>query len=308
MSSSLPDGFDVRFATEADAAAVAELARACEEEALGAGVVNEGDIRDWWRVTVPGENVWLIRREGRLAAAVTLWPRNDFPTVWGDVHPELRGHGLGTALVELTETRARELGASTIRSDAFARDEAAVAFLESQGYRPVRRYYEMRIELGDEPPPEPQWPEGLNVSPFRDGDGPAFHATLGESFQDEWGHSPIEYEEWRRARLEAEDFDPDVWAVVRDGDDIAAVVRCDVFRYGGGWVGAIGVRKPWRRRGVGLALLHHMFGVFHARGERSVGLGVDAASETGAFRLYERAGMTPALGWVTNERQLTEAR
>ena len=28
MSSSLPDGFDVRFATDADAAAVAELARA----------------------------------------------------------------------------------------------------------------------------------------------------------------------------------------------------------------------------------------------------------------------------------------
>jgi ribosomal protein S18 acetylase RimI-like enzyme len=304
MSSSLPDGFDVRFATDADAVAVAELARACETEALGVGVVEEGDVRDWWRVTVPRENVWLIHGEGRLAAAATLWPRDDSPSVWGDVHPELRGRGLGTALVELTETRARELGAAVIRSDAFARDYAAAAFLESQGYRPVRRYYEMRIELGDEPPPEPEWPEGLSVAPFRDGDGPAFHAALGESFQDEWGHSPIEYEEWRRARLEAEDFDPDVWAVVRDGDEVAAVARCDVFRYGGGWVGALGVRKPWRRRGVGLALLHHIFSVFHARGERSVGLGVDSENPTGATRLYERAGMHVETESVTFEKSL----
>ena len=304
MSSSLPDGFDVRFATDADAVAVAELARACETAALGVGVVEEGDVRDWWRVTVPGENVWLIHGEGRLAAAATLWPRDDSPSVWGDVHPELRGRGLGTALVELTETRARELGAAVIRSDAFARDYAAAAFLESQGYRPVRRYYEMRIELGDEPPPEPEWPEGLSVAPFRDGDGPAFHAALGESFQDEWGHSPIEYEEWRRARLEAEDFDPDVWAVVRDGDEVAAVARCDVFRYGGGWVGALGVRKPWRRRGVGLALLHHIFSVFHARGERSVGLGVDSENPTGATRLYERAGMHVETESVTFEKSL----
>ncbi len=305
MSSSLPDGFDVRFAGDADAAEVAELTRACEEQALGAAVVDEGDIRDWWRVTVPGENVWLIHGEGRLAAAATLWPRDDVPSVWGDVHPELRGRGLGTALVELTESRARELGASAVRSDAFATDEAAVAFLESNGYRPVRRYYEMRIELGDEPPPEPEWPEGLSVSPFREGDGPAFHAALSESFQDEWGHRALAYEEWQRARLEAEDFDPDVWAVVRDGDEVAAVVRCDVFRYGGGWVGAIGVRKPWRRHGLGLALLHHTFRVFHARGERNVGLGVDSENPTGATRLYERAGMHVATESVTFEKTLS---
>lgn len=304
MSSSLPDGFDVRLATDTDAAAVAEVSRACEQRVLGVGVINEGDIRDWWRVTDPTQNVWLIHGEGRLAAAATLWPHGDVPNVWGDVHPDLVSRGLGTALLDLAETRAGELGAGAIRNDVFARDAAASALLASRGYRPVRRFYEMRIELGDEPPPEPEWPDGLNVAPFRDGDGPAFHEALGESFQDEWGHSPLEYDEWRRARLEADDFDPDVWSVVRDGDDVAAVVRCDVFRFGGGWVGAIGVRKPWRRRGVGLALLQHTFRVFHARGERSVGLGVDSENPTGATRLYERAGMHVASESVTFEKSL----
>jgi mycothiol synthase len=304
MSSFLPDSFEVRFANEDDAAAVAELTRACEEDVLGVGVVAEGDIRDWWRVTNPGENVWLIHDDGRLAAAATLWPRDEVPNVWGDVRPELRGRGLGTALLALTEARARELGAGAIRSESFAQDRAAVELLERHGYRPVRRHYEMRIELGDEPPPEPEWPDGLTVAPFRDGDGPAFHAALGESFEEEWGHTPIEYEEWRRARLEADDFDPEVWAVVRDGDEVAAVVRCDPFRYGGGWVGALGVRKPWRRRGLGLALLRHTFRVFHVRGERSVGLGVDSENPTGATRLYERAGMHVETENVTFEKSL----
>jgi mycothiol synthase len=63
-------------------------------------------------------------------------------------------------------------------------------------------------------------------------------------------------------------------------------------------------RRPWRKLGVGAALLRDAFGRFWERGERSVGLGVDAANDTGAFRLYERAGMMPVLGWVLYEKDL----
>jgi mycothiol synthase len=304
MSSSLPDGFDVRFARVADAAAVAELVRASEHAVLGVTVVSEGDIRDWWRITNPAENVWLIHGDGRLAAAATLWPRGDAPNVWGDVHPDVIGRGLGSALLELAETRASDLGAAAIRNDVFARDEAATALLESRGYGPVRRHYGMRVELGAEAPPEPEWADGLTVAPFRDGDGPAFHQTLTEAFNDEWGSAPMEYDEWRRARIEADDVDLGIWSLVRDGDEVVAVVRCDVFRYGGGWVAGLGVREAWRRRGIGLALLQHTFRVFHARGERSVGLGVDSENPTGATRLYERAGMHVEDETVTFEKSL----
>jgi hypothetical protein len=34
---------------------------------------------------------------------------------------------------------------------------------------------------------------------------------------------------------------------------------------------------------------------------------VDAANETGAFRLYERAGMKPVLGWVAYEKRVRDA-
>jgi hypothetical protein len=62
--------------------------------------------------------------------------------------------------------------------------------------------------------------------------------------------------------------------------------------------------RPWRKQGVGAGLLMDCFGRFWERSEQRVGLGVDAASDTGAFRLYERAGMAPVLGWVMYEREL----
>lgn len=58
-----------------------------------------------------------------------------------------------------------------------------------------------------------------------------------------------------------------------------------------GWVGTLGVRRPWRRRGLGLALLQHAFGEFRRRGMSRAGLDVDAENTTGAVALYEHAGM-----------------
>jgi mycothiol synthase len=63
-------------------------------------------------------------------------------------------------------------------------------------------------------------------------------------------------------------------------------------------------RRRWRKQGVGAALLGDAFGRFWERGERGVGLSVDADNDTGAFQLYERAGMAPVLGWVMYEKTL----
>ena len=51
------------------------------------------------------------------------------------------------------------------------------------------------------------------------------------------------------------------------------------------------MRRPWRRRGLGGALLAHALAAFFARGRLRVDLGVDAEGETMPLRMYERAGM-----------------
>ena len=106
-----------------------------------------------------------------------------------------------------------------------------------------------------------------------------------------------------RPHIESERFDPTLWCVIRAGDEIAVGTICTGDTYGGDFVQALFTRRPWRRQGVGAALLRDCLARFCERGEHSVGLGVDAASDSGAFRLYEGAGMAPALGWVTYEKE-----
>ena len=67
---------------------------------------------------------------------------------------------------------------------------------------------------------------------------------------------------------------------------------------------ALGVRRPWRGRGVGRALLLHTFGEFHRRGVDRVSLGVDAENPTGATRLYESVGMNTVLEQSVYEKSL----
>ncbi len=84
--------------------------------------------------------------------------------------------------------------------------------------------------------------------------------------------------------------------VAWDGDEIAGLSLCRSSEGGDpdlGWVDILAVRRPWRRRGLALALLLHSFHELRARGRPRVGLGVDAENLTGAVRLYERAGMAP---------------
>jgi GNAT superfamily N-acetyltransferase len=71
-----------------------------------------------------------------------------------------------------------------------------------------------------------------------------------------------------------------------------------------GWVNVLGVRRPWRKRGLGLALLQHSFGEFYSRGKHRAGLGVDASSLTGATRLYEKAGMKPIRQFTVSQKVL----
>lgn len=95
------------------------------------------------------------------------------------------------------------------------------------------------------------------------------------------------FEQWF---LKSPGFDPTLWFIPFENGQIVGTALCE-YRGELGWVGSLSVRRPWRRKGVALALLRHVFGDFYHRGTRKVGLDVDAQSLTGATRLYEKAGM-----------------
>src|SRR5205085_11712387 len=197
--------------------------------------------------------------------------------------------GLGTAILQATEGRARERGAWKLDNGILATDHAAAALLEANGYRDVRHYFVMTIEL-EEPPPAPEWPAGLEPRPFEREHARAFHAADDEAFADERGYVSEPFDDFVEKRLDRPGFDPELWTAVWDGDEIAATLIAD-RRFGAGWIGGLAVRRPWRRRGLGRALLLRSFGQFYERGMRRVSLSVDTESATGATHLYERVGM-----------------
>ena len=116
------------------------------------------------------------------------------------------------------------------------------------------------------------------------------HDTMSEAFEDHLGHSEEPFDAWKARLLGHADFDPDLWFLAWDGD--AAAGALIAYDHGDlGWVKGLGVRRPWRRRGLGGAMLTHAFAALAARGRLHVELGVDAEGETQPLRTYERSGM-----------------
>ncbi len=291
-------------AVAADAAAVTEVVVALESSLYGPSAFSQADLEDEWSDLDVEQNARVVRDGDRVVGYGALREEGDGWRAEGYVHPDARGRGIGRLIATGLEEHAARRGARRIHNAVLEADAAARRLLESLGYRGVRVFRELRIEL-EVPPPAPEWPDGLRVVPFDpELDALEFHAAHQEAFTDHWDYTPRSFESWSKVHLESERFDPSLWCVVRTGHEIAAGTICTGDTYGGGWVHALFTRRPWRRQGLGAALLGDSFGRFWERGERSVGLGVDAASDTGAFRLYERAGMAPALGWVVYEKEL----
>jgi len=302
----LPERFRARAATDADVTVAAGIIRAEEEKLRGESIWGVEDTQDFWRVANLREGGWIVETaDGTPAAFAVTLEREADPSCWSwvCVHPDFSGCGLATALLEKAEQRARLIGSRNLKVGAFSENAAATQLFETLGYHEARHYYQMRIELS-EPPPPPEWPPGISASPFRREDAREFHQTLDEAFAEEWGFVSMPFEEWKAARIDGPGSDFSLWFVARATDEIVGVVRSDPRQSGGGWVGALGVRKQWRKRGLGLALLRQAFVGFHQRGEPHVGLGVDAENPTGATRLYERAGMRIIREDVVFEKEL----
>jgi ribosomal protein S18 acetylase RimI-like enzyme len=232
----------------------------------------------------------------------------------GYVHPNFRNLGVGTVLLRALDERARQemtLAAPDlrvfIRNGLDVKDVNGRAIHAEAGYKPIRFSWRMEITLQAAPAPV-AWPPNIQLRPF----DPAAHARAAyaaedESFRDHWGHHTEPYETWEFHKLQRENFDPALWFIAWDGDEVAGFAQCRI-RMGIGWVGTLGVRRPWRKHGLGLALLNHAFGEFHKRGQIVIGLGVDAQNPTGATRLYERAGMHVASEFVIYEKEYRPGR
>jgi mycothiol synthase len=293
----------LRHATHDDLDAVFALISACETALLGEPDYDISEVRDDWRDISLEEDTRVVVDAAGAVAGYAMAQDRAFIRQSGGVyvHPQAEGRGIGTALSRWIEERARTklhlappdarvvLEFGTLDTHA-----AATGLLANEGYEVTRYFLRMTIDLGATPLVAPAWPDGIRVRTHNTGpDDAAVYEAVQESFADHWGHVREPYDGWRKHTVErTEWFAPDLWFLATAGDEIAGVALCsDYPSMGQGWVNTVGVRRPWRRKGVALALMHHAFAEFRRRERATVSLGVDAQSLTGATRVYEKAGM-----------------
>lgn len=316
----LDPGLSLRAAQWADLEPVAQLILdVCTLDGDPDTAISPDELRTDWGTSDfnPETDAWVVTTpEGRVVGYEDFYCHYAHASMQGDgyVHPDFMGKGVGTTMLRAMEERARqEMELAEPEHRVFIRngmgigDTVAREMHEAEGYKPIRYTWRMETKL-EEPPPAPIWPEGIELRPF-DLEQHAFlvYEAQQEAFRDHWGSVPRSYEFWQHHMLADEAFDPSMWYIAWDGDQVAGYAICS-NRNDNGRVASLGVRRPWRKRGLALTLLHHSFGEFYKRGTPIISLGVDAASPTGATRLYKKAGMQVASEYVTYEKELRPGR
>jgi len=323
----LPEGFTARGARIEDVEPALVLYNRWSRSVIGRDEITDAQaIRNEWASPNfdPAEDIRLVfAPNGQMVGYIEVWTTSKplvHPWMWGRVDPDYEDLGIGTWPMQWAAQRAlRELPnvAAELRFaprvGTFREAEKPKRLFEELGYRHIRSSYHMLIEM-DAPVLEPVWPEGITLRTFNpETDAEAAYHAMEDSFRDHFGfvEQPFEegFQRFRHFVLDAQNFDPTLLflAVDERSGEIAGINICQLHAFDDpdkSWVGTLGVVRPWRKHGIGLALLRHSFNEFYRRGQRKAGLGVDAQNLTGALRLYESAGMHVEQAFDQYEKEL----
>jgi len=220
---------------------------------------------------------------------------------FGWIKPAWRRKGIGTAILKHNENRLAQIasqhpdGAEKYFQSYYNDLEiGTAALLKVNGYREVRWAYRMNRPTSD-PLPEAQLPAHLEVRPsIKEHFRPVWNA-LQDAFSESWGFVAGTEETYNRW-IKDPDFNPNLWKVAWDGNEVAGMVlnftTADDASAGlkRGWTDPICVRKPWRRLGVARSLLVQSIQMFRELGYKETALGVDTQNPNQALRLYESVG------------------
>lgn len=219
----------------------------------------------------------------------------------GNVHPDHRGRALGSFVLQWMEARARQILATlsddrpcVLRIDFYDRSDDAIALFEKDGFRFALAEDEMRRDLS-QPIPAVPLPEGMTFVTWSPRRAALFFTVYDHAFRDRPGFPGWSQDVWRYNLTGDPDFRRDLSLLILDGTEAVGFTIChiEVEADGGpsgeGWITQMGVRPPWRNRGLGSALLSEVMQRLEATGLRYAMLEVNT-NNSKARSLYRRLG------------------
>jgi mycothiol synthase len=309
----LPEGYTARPAKHEDLDGMVELVEACQTHDFGSADPSRAEIVfDWGRARfdLARDARFVLASDGVIAGYGQVGGYD--PSVelfsWIHVHPEHRGRGIGSALLGWAEDDARrKLAAGTsapLRVNCPAVDTAARELFEDRGFAHVRSFWQMERMLAPDEAPGTD-PDGIAIrASVAEADDRDLYRIFDEAFMDHFGYVHYAFEDWQQEFRSGAEYDPTLVFIAHEGAEPVGA-NFTLIDEGLGWVAELGVRRDWRGRGVGRALLLRSFAELARRDVEVVRLGVDTANATGATRLYERAGMSARREWTVYEKEIS---
>jgi mycothiol synthase len=309
----LPDGYSWRPARPGDVDAIVAVLHAGDLLDVGEPDTTPDKIEEVFTSPFvdPDHDLWVVEAAGAGVVGYgevhTENPRFSLDA-FVRVHPDHRGRGISSALLDRTEARglARVDSGDRIRwwATASTGDAHGLALLRGRGAEHVRSFWHMERSL-EEPEPDGESPPGVILRGFDGSEWATFHRVLEDAFAGHFGFEPLTLDTFVRLWTVSPTWDPGlVTFAEEDGRVVGLVVSSVTATPELGWVRDVGVLPPHRGRGIARTLLRRSFADLASRGCRRVRLNVDAANETGANRLYEKVGMHVRREWAVFERLL----
>ena len=308
---------EIRPGTDADVIPLCEFLNACTLVHQGVSRSSPADIlaRLHREGADPQLDSFVALVDGAIVGFAHLWPDGpDEIKFFARTHPEARGRGVGSRLLELCDRRAAELLPGAQRTTTtWAADASAPALLEAQGYRPIRYFVTMEIDAGSVSEPATVLPAGIErarLSTRPDLAG-ALYVAWKDAFAGHWGRQVGSEAEFWAERRDAKigsafPFEPELWLLALARGEVVGFCLCELGTTDAepvGRVAEIGVVPAQRGAGLGFGLLHDGFRELKGRGATRIVLDVDAENTTSALRLYESAGMSPRPAFTIWEKR-----
>jgi mycothiol synthase len=302
-----------RFRGAVDYPAMVDIMRTCnrvDEAEYNESVEDVAHTFAHLRNCDPEKDMLFAEASGKTMAWTRVFWKDEYrgPRLYislGFVEPAARRRGLGGQLLRWSESRLREIASGHPReidktyhvwtTDAVPGE---IALFDAFGYRVARTLAAMTRPTS-RPMPEYSPPRGLEIRPARPEQYRAIWDAWEEAYRDHWGYTPRsedDFASWQTSRL----FQPALWKIAWDGDQVAGLVLNCIDKRRNDWIGVdrgytqnVFVRRAWRRRGLARALLTESIRMFTDLGLSETYLGVDTASPYGADILYQSLGYHP---------------